>query len=226
MRFCARSRPSTSTRSGASATWSATGRSRTAAAPSSRQRRTSACAETTTWRAWACSTCGTSHRTPLRARTGPPACSRPRRGATSSRSRLRWDSTGSASTTAARATPSGSTSSATRSQRPASPRSTTGSSSSATVTFRWRSCCTRTSSEEATRRAARSTTSRRAAWLLNPGSVGQPRDGDARAAWLLLDLEANVASFRRVAYAVGLTQAEILERGLPEPLAVRLAHGV
>ena len=63
-------------------------------------------------------------------------------------------------------------------------------------------------------------------WLLNPGSVGQPRDGDARAAWLLLDLEANVASFRRVAYAVGLTQAEILERGLPEPLAVRLAHGV
>src|SRR5262245_21694328 len=37
-------------------------------------------------------------------------------------------------------------------------------------------------------------------WLLNPGSVGQPRDGDPRAAWLLLDLERRFASFRRVAY--------------------------
>jgi diadenosine tetraphosphatase ApaH/serine/threonine PP2A family protein phosphatase len=63
-------------------------------------------------------------------------------------------------------------------------------------------------------------------WLLNPGSVGQPRDGDARAAWLLLDLEARIAAFRRVAYAVEHTQAEIRERGLPESLAVRLEHGV
>ena len=63
-------------------------------------------------------------------------------------------------------------------------------------------------------------------WLLNPGSVGQPRDGDARAAWLLLDLEQKAAVFRRVPYAVERTQAEILERGLPETLAVRLAHGV
>ena len=36
-------------------------------------------------------------------------------------------------------------------------------------------------------------------WLLNPGSVGQPRDGDPDAAWLLLDLDARHASFRRVA---------------------------
>jgi diadenosine tetraphosphatase ApaH/serine/threonine PP2A family protein phosphatase len=63
-------------------------------------------------------------------------------------------------------------------------------------------------------------------WLLNPGSVGQPRDGDARAAYLLLDLEAGRASFRRIDYDVELTQAEIRERGLPEVLAARLAGGV
>jgi diadenosine tetraphosphatase ApaH/serine/threonine PP2A family protein phosphatase len=63
-------------------------------------------------------------------------------------------------------------------------------------------------------------------WLLNPGSVGQPRDGDPRAAWLLLDFEARVASFRRVHYAVGQTQDEIRARGLPHALAERLAHGI
>jgi predicted phosphodiesterase len=63
-------------------------------------------------------------------------------------------------------------------------------------------------------------------WLLNPGAVGQPRDGDARAAYLLIDLEARRASYRRVPYAVERTQAEIRARRLPEALAVRLAHGV
>jgi predicted phosphodiesterase len=62
-------------------------------------------------------------------------------------------------------------------------------------------------------------------WLLNPGSVGQPRDGDPRAAWLLLDLERRLASFRRVSYPVEKTQAEMRERGLPELLAARLARG-
>ena len=62
--------------------------------------------------------------------------------------------------------------------------------------------------------------------LLNPGSVGQPRDGDPRAAWLLLDFEAGVASFRRVADPVERTQEEIRERGLPDALAQRLAHGL
>jgi diadenosine tetraphosphatase ApaH/serine/threonine PP2A family protein phosphatase len=62
--------------------------------------------------------------------------------------------------------------------------------------------------------------------LLNPGSVGQPRDGDPRAAWLLLDLGAGHASFRRVAYDVARTQEEIRERGLPDALAQRLAHGI
>ena len=62
--------------------------------------------------------------------------------------------------------------------------------------------------------------------LLNPGSVGQPRDGDPRAAYLVLDLAARRARFRRVAYAVERTQAEIREAGLPETLAARLEHGL
>jgi diadenosine tetraphosphatase ApaH/serine/threonine PP2A family protein phosphatase len=42
-------------------------------------------------------------------------------------------------------------------------------------------------------------------WLLNPGSVGQPRDGDPHAAYLLLDTGAQRASFRRVAYDIERT---------------------
>jgi diadenosine tetraphosphatase ApaH/serine/threonine PP2A family protein phosphatase len=61
--------------------------------------------------------------------------------------------------------------------------------------------------------------------LLNPGSVGQPRDGDPRAAYLLLDLDERRASFRRVEYDVERTQAEIRDAGLPELLASRLAVG-
>jgi predicted phosphodiesterase len=63
-------------------------------------------------------------------------------------------------------------------------------------------------------------------WILNPGSVGQPRDGDPRAAYLVLDLDANRADYRRVEYPVARTQEEIRERGLPEPLAERLAQGL
>jgi len=62
--------------------------------------------------------------------------------------------------------------------------------------------------------------------LLNPGSVGQPRDGDARAAWLMLDLDAQTALFRRTAYDVAAAQAESRAAGLPEVLAVRLEHGI
>ncbi|MGB2953173.1 MAG: metallophosphoesterase family protein [Gaiellaceae bacterium] len=64
----------------------------------------------------------------------------------------------------------------------------------------------------------------RGRWLLNPGSVGQPRDGDPRAGYLLL--EGTGARFRRVPYPIEQTQAEIRERGLPDALAERLAHGV
>jgi predicted phosphodiesterase len=62
-------------------------------------------------------------------------------------------------------------------------------------------------------------------WLLNPGSVGQPRGNDARASWLLIDDHARRATFLRVAYSIERTQAEIRERGLPEGLAARLALG-
>jgi diadenosine tetraphosphatase ApaH/serine/threonine PP2A family protein phosphatase len=63
-------------------------------------------------------------------------------------------------------------------------------------------------------------------WLLNPGSVGQPRDGDPRAAWLLLDLARRQASFRRLEYDVEAVQAAIRTAGLPASLADRLAHGI
>jgi diadenosine tetraphosphatase ApaH/serine/threonine PP2A family protein phosphatase len=64
-----------------------------------------------------------------------------------------------------------------------------------------------------------------ARWLLNPGSVGQPRGGDPRASWLLIDEEAGRATFRRVDYPVHETQSEIRACGLPDGLAARLAHG-
>ena len=62
-------------------------------------------------------------------------------------------------------------------------------------------------------------------WLINPGAVGQPRDGDPRAAYLLLDLDAMHAHFRRVPYDIEATQAEIRAEGLPDDLAARLAGG-
>lgn len=65
-----------------------------------------------------------------------------------------------------------------------------------------------------------------ARWLLNPGSVGQPRDGDPDAAYLVLDLEARTATFRRASYDVARTQAEMREARLPEPLAQRLEYGL
>jgi predicted phosphodiesterase len=64
-----------------------------------------------------------------------------------------------------------------------------------------------------------------ARWLLNPGSVGQPRDGDPRAAYVTLDLAAHTASFERVEYDIARTQSEIRAAGLPEALARRLETG-
>jgi predicted phosphodiesterase len=62
-------------------------------------------------------------------------------------------------------------------------------------------------------------------WLLNPGSVGQPRDGDPRAAWLELDTEAWRARYHRVEYDVAGAGAAIRAARLPESLAERLRHG-
>lgn len=61
--------------------------------------------------------------------------------------------------------------------------------------------------------------------LVNPGSVGQPRDHDARAAFALYDEEARQVSFRRVPYDIGGAQAAIRASGLPERLATRLEGG-
>lgn len=62
-------------------------------------------------------------------------------------------------------------------------------------------------------------------WLLNPGSVGQPRDGDARAAWLLLDLDSWEAEFIRTEYDVAGAAAAIRAARLPDSLAERLGYG-
>jgi predicted phosphodiesterase len=62
-------------------------------------------------------------------------------------------------------------------------------------------------------------------FLLNPGSVGQPRDGDPRAAYLLLDLDTGTARWRRVDYDVQDAQRAIREAGLPLRLGARLAEG-
>ena len=65
----------------------------------------------------------------------------------------------------------------------------------------------------------------RGEWLLNPGSVGQPRDGDPRAAWLLLDTDAWTASWHRTPYDVEAAAAAIRAARLPDSLAERLPHG-
>jgi diadenosine tetraphosphatase ApaH/serine/threonine PP2A family protein phosphatase len=62
--------------------------------------------------------------------------------------------------------------------------------------------------------------------MINPGSVGQPRDGDPRAAYALLDVEAVTVEFRRVEYDVAATQRRMRELGLPEMLADRLTFGL
>ncbi len=62
-------------------------------------------------------------------------------------------------------------------------------------------------------------------WLLNPGSAGQPRDGDPRAAWLELDTEALEARYHRVPYDIDRAAGAIVEAGLPTRLADRLYIG-
>ena len=62
-------------------------------------------------------------------------------------------------------------------------------------------------------------------WLVNPGSVGQPRDGDPRAAWLLLDVVAWSAEWHRVEYPVDEAAGAIEEAGLPRSLGDRLHVG-
>jgi len=62
-------------------------------------------------------------------------------------------------------------------------------------------------------------------WLLNPGSVGQPRDGDPRAAWLELDTGAWKATYHRVDYEIDRAADAIRKAQLPDLLADRLYAG-
>jgi predicted phosphodiesterase len=63
------------------------------------------------------------------------------------------------------------------------------------------------------------------AWLINPGSVGQPRDGDGRAAFALFDSESREVLYRRVPYDYEATRRKIEAAGLPDILGSRLALG-
>jgi len=62
--------------------------------------------------------------------------------------------------------------------------------------------------------------------LINAGSVGQPRDGDPRASYAVIDTDAGTATFYRASYRINETQRRIRARGLPEMFADRLAFGV
>jgi diadenosine tetraphosphatase ApaH/serine/threonine PP2A family protein phosphatase len=65
----------------------------------------------------------------------------------------------------------------------------------------------------------------KARWIANPGSVGQPRDGDPRASYGFYDDERGIFEVHRVAYPLEDTQRKLREAGLPEPLAARLTVG-
>ncbi len=62
-------------------------------------------------------------------------------------------------------------------------------------------------------------------YIFNPGSVGQPRDGDPRAAYVVWDTDAGTLRFERIAYDVAVTQEQMREAGLPNLLIERLQHG-
>lgn len=61
--------------------------------------------------------------------------------------------------------------------------------------------------------------------IINPGSVGQPRDADPRAAYAILDFEKHIFEHRRIEYDISATQQRMREHHLPERLIVRLAQG-
>ncbi len=65
----------------------------------------------------------------------------------------------------------------------------------------------------------------RGRWLINPGSVGQPRDLDPRASWAVFNPDANTLTFRRTPYDVPGAQNAIQTAGLPRELGARLAEG-
>lgn len=61
--------------------------------------------------------------------------------------------------------------------------------------------------------------------IINPGGVGQPRDGDPRASYAIYDAEARVVRLYRIPYDIAATQDKMMKLGLPVHLVVRLSHG-
>ena len=61
--------------------------------------------------------------------------------------------------------------------------------------------------------------------IINPGSVGQPRDGDPRASYAIYNSETEKIYLYRVPYDIARTQARMFDRGLPQVLATRLSYG-
>jgi len=62
-------------------------------------------------------------------------------------------------------------------------------------------------------------------WMINPGSVGQPRDGDRRASYAILDTDQNLVEYRRVLYPIEETQRKMQQHNLPPRLITRLSYG-
>jgi diadenosine tetraphosphatase ApaH/serine/threonine PP2A family protein phosphatase len=62
--------------------------------------------------------------------------------------------------------------------------------------------------------------------IINPGGVGQPRDGDPRAGYAIYDSQTRVIKFYRVAYDIDATQAKMLQHNLPVRLVARLSYGM
>jgi len=62
-------------------------------------------------------------------------------------------------------------------------------------------------------------------YLINPGSIGQPRDGNPLASFAIYDTDAKAVTIHRIAYRIAEAQGKILKAGLPRPLADRLAIG-
>jgi hypothetical protein len=65
-----------------------------------------------------------------------------------------------------------------------------------------------------------------ARYFVNPGSVGQPRDHDPRAAYAIFDTERQTLTFKRVAYDIKQTQEQMRDYGLPSALIYRLSIGM
>ncbi len=62
--------------------------------------------------------------------------------------------------------------------------------------------------------------------IINPGGVGQPRDGDPRASYVIYDSETGTIKLHRVSYDIKTTQARMVEHNLPIRLVARLSHGM